>query len=152
MEETDADAWSMDSLTSYLLDLSVEKTELLVSHGARICVLVQGAGDVLYIPMGWIVAERARSGALIYGMRCGTVCGQPEALMQMETTLKLLKADGRDTSKSELVYKQLAGEEAAAAKDAAQRAESKELEEAARRQMAADGVENEAASEAAVQS
>ena len=72
----------------------------------------QSAGELLYVPQGWVVVESTRSGeGEVYGIRKSVLhCSGRDSLTCYKATLKLLKASGRSSERTSAVQLSLKGQ------------------------------------------
>lgn len=71
----------------------------LVGHGMKAVHGVFGKDDVCYIPTGWLIAERVRSGPLVYGVRKSFFIHSTVTKSNYSLAVELLAASGSNVSK-----------------------------------------------------
>ena len=60
---------TFDETKDFIAGLTAERLEELTKHGLVCKFLNIGPKSVSYIPCGWVLAEKAKEGDLVYGIR-----------------------------------------------------------------------------------
>ena len=63
------DIGGIDGVNGFLKNLSTEEIVKLKDNGCQASYIVQQEGQVVYIPVGYVVAEKCMKGVLVYGLR-----------------------------------------------------------------------------------
>ena len=90
------DKQSLHDAFENLDDATVKK---LNAKGAKIFKVSQKAEQLLYVPVGWLVSERAVKGPLIYGIRKSVFVASPAGKASYSKAKIFLESSGVDVSK-----------------------------------------------------
>ncbi|CAE7871566.1 unnamed protein product [Symbiodinium necroappetens] len=63
------DVGGMEGVNTFLKNLSVEEIAKLKNNGCHASYIVHQEGQIVYIPVGYVVAEKCMKGVLVYGLR-----------------------------------------------------------------------------------
>ena len=85
-----------DYIEKVLLTLSSDQLKFMAGKGVLIHHGSQNAGDILYVPQGWIMVEQAVHGHnFIHGVRNSMMLKSPAAVSNYECGLELFRTSNR---------------------------------------------------------
>ena len=89
-----------------------EQVKTLAATGCKPTYVRQKAGQVLFCPAGWLLAERASAGVLLYGIRRSLLPKCSDSAVGYEELIGLHKKDDKATAKMEDALKLMQGDHA----------------------------------------
>ena len=92
-----------DGLRDLILKAAPADISAWIANGAEIQFTTQGPYEVIYCPAGWLVAEHAFRGTLIYGCRKSVVYSSDTSASQYEALINLYKKSKKEVAKMEAV-------------------------------------------------
>ena len=95
------DTADLDAVSKFALNLSPMQEAAIKACDGYFCQLA--AGDVIYVPQGWICCERATSGALLYGVRKSFMVATQEGAANYNASVSVLRRSKRDVTKMEAI-------------------------------------------------
>ena len=101
------DAMTYDALRALVLQAGPEVIEGWVSKGAMIRSHSHEPHDIVYVPVGWIVAEHTVGGTLIYGCRKSVIYDTIAAKRGFGSIIALYKASKKEVKKMEALVASL---------------------------------------------
>lgn len=104
------DKVTMVTLSEWVKNLNADDMAKLSEVGCKPHVAVQGAKQLLYVPVGHIVLEKASKGVLLYGVRKAVVVKSERAALNYETMVGCLRAEGKETTKMCVALEVLRGD------------------------------------------
>ena len=93
------DAVSVDEAIAFINNLTTEKMKQFCEKGGAMQRAVLSTAEVLYIPTGYLIAERSSKGILLYGLRKSVVTKSEAACCNYEELIGLYTAANRGTTK-----------------------------------------------------
>ena len=120
-EITDAEA-----LSTAVKNLTAEQVKVLEGKGAKIYFHLLKKEELIYVPVGWAVAEKARQCTVLYGVRKSVFFASTGVADSYKTAKDLLAASGASVSKMDAVLELLT----AKAKDNKDKGKGKDKEAA----------------------
>jgi hypothetical protein len=97
---------SVKDMDELKLAFSCKKTEQVKELTAKGVPIKMGKVEkdtLLYVPSGWMIAERSTSGPLVYGIRKSVFVQTADAVDQYASCIKLLGASGTSTDKMDKI-------------------------------------------------
>eukprot|EP00972_Heterocapsa_arctica_P114056 16440464-Heterocapsa_arctica.AAC.1 len=99
-----------DELRNHILELKASDFEKYLAEGCSVVIATLTPYQILYVPAGWLVAEHAHVGSLVYGCRKTVVHQSVAAVANMKEMVALCSASGKATAKMDLLVKAIEGE------------------------------------------
>ena len=94
---------TFDGVIEMMPAFTAADLKVMKSHGANIQWVAQPAGSALYVSAGWLCAEEALTGHLIYGMRNSLLVINEQSFSGFQVLIGLLKEAKTTTEKMEEV-------------------------------------------------
>lgn len=93
------DVGGLDGLNKFMQALTSAELEALEGHGCVAHHCRQAEGQVMYVPVGWVAAERSVKGVLVYGIRKVVMLTSNVAYENYSLLQGLFEASGKPVDK-----------------------------------------------------